>query len=135
MYCCSPPATTLSAAWEGGVSDGTIDGVRKRSVDFCEARRGRKAWRVVKGARRRVFSVSNQVGGERDVMELAGREGLGTRMTAVRWRVWDEAFDIGCWGLLMCLVNFSIASSVDDGCGMELVLSCKLFRMVGISQM
>lgn len=104
-------------------------------MDFWEARRGRKAWRVVKGARRRVFSMSNQVGGERDVMGLAGKDGPGTRMTAVRWRVWDEAFNIGCWGVLMCPVNFSIASLVDDGCGMESVFACKLFRIIGISQM
>ncbi len=63
----------LSATWEGGVSDGTIEGLRKRRDDFCETRRGKKAWRVVNGATKLVFKMSDQSGGESEVTGLTGR--------------------------------------------------------------
>ena len=63
----------LSATWEGGVRDGTIEGLRKRRDDFCETRRGKKAWRVVNGATRLVFKMSDQSGGESEVTGLTGR--------------------------------------------------------------
>jgi hypothetical protein len=37
--------------------------------------------------------------------------------------------------VLMCLVNFSIACSVDDGCSIELAFSCEPFRIAVIIQM
>ncbi len=63
----------LSATWEGGLRDGTIEGLRKRRDDFCETRRGKKAWRVVNGATKLVFKMSDQSGGESEVTGLTGR--------------------------------------------------------------
>lgn len=45
----------------GGASGGMIAGVRKSRDDLWAARRGRKACMVVKGARRCVVRVSDQV--------------------------------------------------------------------------
>ena len=116
MYCCIPPATTLSVAWEGGASEDVMEGVRKRSVDFWEVRRGRKAWTVVNGARRWVFRVSDQVEGERDEMGLVVWLEEGTKMKAVSWRVWAGVFGIACCGVVRKLLSFWMVSSVDWGC-------------------
>ena len=69
---------TLSAACEGGVSDGTIKGLRNRREDFCETRRGKKACRVVNGATRWVFSMSDQSGGDSEVIGLTGMVTAGS---------------------------------------------------------
>ena len=57
---------TLSAARKGGLSDGTTEGLRNRMDDFSVTRRGKKAWRVVKGATRLLFKMSDHSGGDRD---------------------------------------------------------------------
>lgn len=75
---------TLSAAWEGGVSDGTIEELRNRRDDFCETRRGKKAWRTVNGATRLVFRMSDQSGGESEVTGLIGRVIAGSNTREVR---------------------------------------------------
>ena len=75
---------TLSAAWAGGVSDGTIEGLRNSRVDFCKTRRGKKAWRVVNGATRLVFRMSDQSGGESEVTGLIGRVTAGSNTREVR---------------------------------------------------
>ena len=56
-------------------------------MDFWAVIRGRNACSVANGARRRAFRVSNQVCGEIEQIGFAGRDGPGTKMTAVRWRV------------------------------------------------
>ena len=70
MYCRIPPATTLSVAWKGGAREEDILELRKRMVDCWEMRRGRKAWTVVKGARRWVFSASDQIEGVKEEIGL-----------------------------------------------------------------
>ena len=75
---------TLSAAWEGGVRDGTIEGLRNRRDDFCETRRGKKAWRIVNGATRLVFRMSDQSGGEIKVIGLIGRVIAGSNTREAR---------------------------------------------------
>ncbi len=75
---------TLSAEWEGGVSDGTIEGLRNSRVDFCETRSGKKAWRIVKGATRLVFRMSDQSGGESEVTGLTGRVTAGSNTRELR---------------------------------------------------
>ena len=84
MYCSKAPPTTLSAAWEGGERDGTIEGFRNRREEFCETRRGKKAWRVVKGATRFVFRTSDQSGGESEVTGLTGRVIAGRNTRELR---------------------------------------------------
>ena len=78
---------TLSAAWEGGVSDVTIEGLRNRREDFCETRRGKKAWRAVNGATRLVLRMSDQSGGESQVTGLTGRVIDGSNTREVRRRL------------------------------------------------
>ncbi len=73
-----------------------MEGVRKRMLDFWDIRSGMKAYRVVKGARRRAFRVSDQVEGDREATDLAGRAGPGTRIKASKCRVCDGAFGMGC---------------------------------------
>ena len=75
---------TLSAAWEGGVREGMIEGFRNRRDDFCEMRRGKKAWRIVNGATRLVFRISDQSGGESEVTALTGRVVAGIKMSELR---------------------------------------------------
>ena len=75
---------TLSAAWEGGVRDGTIEGLRNRRDDFWETRRGKKAWRIVNGATRLVFRMSDQSGGEIKVIGLIGRVIAGSNTREAR---------------------------------------------------
>ena len=75
---------TLSAAWEGGVSDGTIEGLRNRREDFCETRRGKKAWMVVNGVTRLVFRMSDQSGGESEVTRLTRGVIAGNNTREVR---------------------------------------------------
>lgn len=87
MYWLRAPPTTLSAAWEGGVRDGTIDGLRNRREDFCETRRGKKAWRAVNGATRLVLRMSDQSGGESEVIGLTGRVIAGRNTKEFRWRL------------------------------------------------
>ena len=48
-------------------------GLRRRTDDFWAVIRGRKAWRVVKGARRWVFKVSDQVEAARAAMGEVGK--------------------------------------------------------------
>lgn len=86
MYWFKAPPTILSAAWEGGVSEGTIEGLRNRREDFWETRRGKKAWRVANGATRLVFRISDQSGGEREVTGLTGRVTAGNNTREVRCR-------------------------------------------------
>lgn len=78
---------TLSAAWEGGVSDVTIQGLMNRREDVCETRRGKKACRVVNGATRLVLRMSDQSGGESQVRGLTGRLTDGSNMRELRWRL------------------------------------------------
>ena len=75
---------TLSAAWDGGLRDGTIVGLRNRRDDCCEIRRGKKAWRVVKGATRLLFRMSDQSGGESEVTGLTGRVIAGSNTREAR---------------------------------------------------
>ena len=75
---------TLSAAWEGGARDGMIEGFRNRRDDFCITRRGKKAWRSVKGATRFVLSTSDQSGGESEVTGLTGRVLAGSNIREFR---------------------------------------------------
>ena len=61
--------------------DDTIEGFRNRRDDFCETKRGRKAWRIVNGATRLVVKISDQSGGESKAIGLIGRviAGIKTR--------------------------------------------------------
>lgn len=75
---------TLSAAWEGGLRDGTIEELRNKRDDFCEIRRGKKAWRIVNGATRLVFRMSDQSGGESNATGLIGRVIAGSNTREAR---------------------------------------------------
>lgn len=61
-----------------------MEELRKRRVDCCDVRSGRKAWMVVKGARRCAFRVSDQEEGERDDIRLVVWLEEGMRTSAVR---------------------------------------------------
>ena len=52
-------------------------GVRRRRADFWAVRRGRKTWRVVKGARRWVLRVSDQMEAVRAAIGEVGKVELG----------------------------------------------------------
>jgi len=84
---------TDSGAWDAGVSEGVIEGVRWRMVECCEARRGKKAQRVVTVERKCALMLSAQIAGERVGMGWVGRERGGTRIREVRWRLCG-----GLWG-------------------------------------
>ena len=66
------------------MSDGTIEGLRNRRDDFCETSSGKKAWRIVNGATRLVFRMSDQSGGESEVTGLTGRVIAGSNTREAR---------------------------------------------------
>jgi len=98
------------------VREEVMEGVRKRTLDFWEMRSGMKACRVVKGARRRAFRASDQVEGDKEAIDLAGKAGPGTRTKALKCRVWNGAFGMGCCCFVMWVVNLEMASFVESGC-------------------
>ena len=55
---------------------------------------------AVNGARRRVFRVSDQIAGEREVTGPVGNGDPGRNMREVRWSVCEGAFEIGFWGVV-----------------------------------
>lgn len=58
-----PATATFSRPYNGGVSDGTIEGVRNKSEDLCVVRRGKKACSIVIGAISCELRVSDHVTG------------------------------------------------------------------------
>lgn len=60
---CIPAMATFSSPYNGGVSEGTIEGVRNRSEDLCVVSRGRKACNIVIGAMSCELRVSDHVNG------------------------------------------------------------------------
>ena len=78
---------TVSGAWDAGVREGTMEGVRKRSVAFCEISRARKARRMVIWERRWALKVSAQKDGGRPITGWVWRESGGMRMKDARWSV------------------------------------------------
>ena len=60
------------------MSDGTVEGLRNKREDFCATRRGKKAWRIVRGATILVLRISDQSGGEIEVTGLIGRVVAGS---------------------------------------------------------
>ena len=108
-----------------------IEGVRKRRVDFWDVMRGKNACRVVNGARRRVFRVSDQLDGEKEATEHGGRVGPGTKIRALKCSVCDGAFGKCCLGVFICVVNFFIVSSVESGYNMTQYPIYKSFWLQG----
>ena len=93
-------------------------GVRRRTLLEGEAvRRGRKAWRVVIGARSCVFRMSDQVEAERAGRGPVGMVlgGGGRRRRPLRWRVWGGVEGRDWWEADRWAEKREIASWVADG--------------------
>ena len=84
IYCCIAPATILSGPCDGGARDGLIDDVRNKRVDLWDARRGRKACTVVKGASILLFKMSDHSGEDMFTMAPVGYVGAGSTMKPAR---------------------------------------------------
>lgn len=83
------------------MEEDVIDGVRNRSVDDCEVRRGTNAVIVVKGANMCEASTSAHVEGVRDVMAVGGLgEEDGTKIKALRWWVCAGIPGTDCLGVV-----------------------------------
>ena len=93
-------------------------GVRIKTLLNCDAvRRGRKAWRVAKGARSCVFKTSDQIDAERAGRGPVGMVlgGGGRRSRPLRWRVWVCVAGRGWWEAERWAEKREIVSWVADG--------------------